>query len=228
MYRVCGWALGQCDDCLTCCTACMCAAIVRELDALLLVVEQWPGRRDACLMQAATAAPAATPHTDRSRAAAAAVSAHAAATLAWLADHHNMEARVLEQVASLRPRVTAATGSGIFAGQAHCAMARCDVLPRHLLAQCVLWATQSSTVQRLVTCHSSAPQIVGSLFRAAHGTQLAVHCCCRHLSHPWAAAGPAAKRRACNSRRVQGCPGSISGAHCSPAADADGCSSLSG
>lgn len=144
-------------DCLTCCTACMCAAIVRELDALLLVVEQWPGRRDACLMQAATAAPATAPHTgsNRGRAAAAAVSAHAAATLAWLADHNNMEARIVEQVVSLRPRVMAATGSGIFAGQACCAVACCDVLPRRLLAQCV-WAASSSTAQRLGTM----PQLI--------------------------------------------------------------------
>lgn len=110
-------------------------------------------------MQAAAAAPAAAPHTGSNRggAAAAAVTAHAAATLAWLADHHNMEARVVEQVVSLRPRVMAATGSGIFAGQAHCAVARCDVLPRCLLAPCV-WASRLSTGQRLGTCHSSAPR----------------------------------------------------------------------
>jgi trans-aconitate methyltransferase len=102
------------------------AAVVRELDALMLVVEQWPRRREACLAQAAAAAAATTPrtadgtssrrgsvtgnpasHADRS---------HAAATLEWLADHNNMEARIVEQLVSLRPRVMASTGSGIFSG----------------------------------------------------------------------------------------------------------------
>jgi hypothetical protein len=41
---------------------------------------------------------------------------HATQLLAWLGDHANMEARVVQQVASLAPRVAAATGSGVFAG----------------------------------------------------------------------------------------------------------------
>jgi hypothetical protein len=103
------------------CIVCAVAAIVRELDALMLVVEQWPRRRDACLAQAAAAA-AVTPHTASSRGRAAsgaavdAVSSHAAATLAWLADHNNMEARIVAQLVSLRDRVTASTGAGIFSG----------------------------------------------------------------------------------------------------------------
>lgn len=42
---------------------------------------------------------------------------HAAATLAWLADHNNMEARVIEQLVGLKPRVTASTGGGMLSGQ---------------------------------------------------------------------------------------------------------------
>ena len=105
-----------------------CAAVVRELDALMLVVEQWPRRREACLAQAAAAAAAAaTPRTGDSAGsrrasvtghpASHADRSHAAAILEWLADHNNMEARIVEQLVSLRPRVTASTGSGIFSGE---------------------------------------------------------------------------------------------------------------
>lgn len=100
----------------------------------MLVVEQWPHRRDACLAQAAAAA-AATPHTSSSRGRAAggvagaeSASAHAAATLAWLADHNNMETRIVEQVVGLKPRVIASTGSGVFAGGLTGAMLSCAVL----------------------------------------------------------------------------------------------------
>lgn len=117
--------------------------IVRELEALMLVVEQWPQRRDTCLAQATAAIggaaaapqPVAMPlagSTASRRASATAAPAnsvtsfhaasgmdasHAAATLAWLADHNNMEARVVEQLVSLRPRVAASTGGGILSGQ---------------------------------------------------------------------------------------------------------------
>lgn len=100
----------------------------------MLVVEQWPRRRDACLAQAAAAA-TATSRTASSRgragsgAAVDAVSSHAAATLAWLADHNNMEVRIVAQLVSLRGRVTASTGAGIFSGwlcQVTTASASCE------------------------------------------------------------------------------------------------------
>jgi hypothetical protein len=120
--------------------ACVCrAAIVRELEALMLVVEQWPQRRDTCLAQATAAVgaavdtPPAVAASGGSRrasgthnAAASGTSprgavgldtSHAAATLAWLADHNNMEARVIEQLVSLKPHVTASTGGGTLSGQ---------------------------------------------------------------------------------------------------------------
>ena len=81
----------------------------------MLVVDQLPHRRDACLAQASAAAAAAATGGAQIDAAHA-DGTHAAATLEWLADHSNMEARIVEQVVSLRPRITASTGSGIFAG----------------------------------------------------------------------------------------------------------------
>lgn len=108
-------------------------AVVRELAALMLVVQQWPRRRDACVAQATTAATAqapspALPGAPRQSTAAVASSAtertivissdeaHALEMLAWLGDHTNMEARTLQQLVSLKPRVVATTGSGIFSG----------------------------------------------------------------------------------------------------------------
>lgn len=93
-------------------------AIVRELEALMLVVEQWPARRAACLTQAAAAATAGGGSS--SLLTGGADSSHAVATLAWLEDHTNMEARIVGQLVSLRPRIIAATGSGVFAGVCMC------------------------------------------------------------------------------------------------------------
>jgi len=119
----------------------------------MLVVEQWPRRRDACLSAAAAAAASSVgveSTYDRAAGVAAASaeseSSHAAAILAWLADHNNMEARIVEQLVSLRPRITASTGSGIFAGQCTCRSV-------HSLPLCV---TRHSTELAILTpgCNS--------------------------------------------------------------------------
>jgi hypothetical protein len=97
---------------------CHCAAVVRELSALMLVVQQWPQRREACMAQATAAAGGGGGgrHGSVEQDAAAQDEAHATQLLAWLSDHTNMEARVVEQLVSLKLRISAATGSGIFSG----------------------------------------------------------------------------------------------------------------
>lgn len=194
---------------------CMCcAAVVRELDALMLVVEQWPRRREACLAQAAAAA-AAQPGTAAStgsrrgsvtgpRPDGGGDRLHAAATLEWLADHNNMEARIVDQLVSLRPRVTASTGSGIFSGgQQHlccCGSTICGVdhtwckdyadsccdtssVPLH-------WPVTSYQPLAVPAIQQSWPGVVWEPDHYAVHTLSS--CPCRDLHHPWAAAVTAA------------------------------------
>lgn len=104
----------------------MSAGVVREMEAVKAVADAWPARREACTAQATAAAEAAAVSTPGESthgpvAAASTASDNAAssvATLAWLSSF-NMEGKVLQQLISLKPRVAAATGSGIFSGRAN-------------------------------------------------------------------------------------------------------------
>ena len=118
------------------------AGVVREMEAVKAVADAWPARREACIAQATAASgsadssapnaagPVAGPVVSSSTAVGGGGGVAAvgvddsgpAATLAWLSSF-NMEGKVLQQLISLKPRITAATGSGIFSGDQ--SMTRC-------------------------------------------------------------------------------------------------------
>lgn len=95
------------------------------MEAVKAVSDSWPARKESCIAQATAAAeaagittvarlgsPTAGPGTSSEE-------SGPAATLTWLATF-NMEQKVLRQLISLKPRVAAATGSGIFSGKSIC------------------------------------------------------------------------------------------------------------